>query len=220
MTFRILSIFVVSALVLSACSEKAADEQTKSQTQTKTESKQASATEHGSKLVGAESEKYHEQIAKLAAAADNTVEDGWYFGQEPRILKSFYRKISPSQKADFAIAYHNWMVQFNEDLVSNFKSYVPYSKRVDFAFSWWKENSAEFSKQEGKYKVLWAHESVQDANELWWRAAGNLQTLPADSGLTIAHDEEQRMLFHFMEDEAKQGTISEQIWKRDHEGAQ
>lgn len=209
MNFRIISTFFACAIALVACTEQPSGK-------TPEQPGQTIAAEHSKKTEGDELKTFHAEIIKIAESADNTVEDGWYYGQDPRIIKSFYRKISPSQKADFAIAYHNWMVQFQEDLVANFKSYVPYSSRADFAYGWWKDNAPEFEKQEEKYKVLWAHESVQDANELWWRAAVNLQTVHPDSGLTIAHDEEQRMLAHFMDNEATQSTISEQIWKRNH----
>src|SRR6185295_15801878 len=81
--------------------------------------------------------KYETCIRDIAAMQDETIDDGWFFGEEPRLFKSFYRKTSPERKAEFAVAYHDFIEKSGEDLVRDFKSYVPYSKRADFAFDWW-----------------------------------------------------------------------------------
>ncbi len=161
-------------------------------------------------------ENYKTCIQELAKNADDTVVDGWFFGQEPRMLKSFYRKIPAEQKAEFAIAYHDWMSNSGEDLIQDFKTYVPYSKRANFAFDWWAKKVERFTKQEKKQQVLWAHESIQDAGELWWRANEKLNAAAVDSPQTLAHDEEQRMVSKFMENENSPGSISDQVWKRTH----
>ena len=159
---------------------------------------------------------YKKCMCDIAAQMDETVEDGWFFGEEPRMFKSFYRKISPEQKAEFAVDYHKFISAFNQNLINDYKSYVPYSKRADFAMQWWSARVPRFNSSEMKMKVLWAHESIQDAGELWWRASEKLGKAPNDSVQLMAHDEEQRMVSHFTEKEGSPGTISDQVWKRTH----
>ncbi|MBX9688317.1 MAG: hypothetical protein K2X27_16530, partial [Candidatus Obscuribacterales bacterium] len=110
------------------------------------------------------------KIEDLAAAADSTVEDGWFYGRDPRLFKSLYRKISPEQKADFAMEYHSWIKTQAQNLIADFKTYIPYSKRASFARTWWSKKNKLFPKEEDKQQVLWVHEAIQDAGELWWRA--------------------------------------------------
>lgn len=156
-------------------------------------------------------------MEKMARDADNTVIDGWFFGQEARLLKSFYRKVDAADKARFATDYHKFIVSKNQDMVGNFESYVPYSERVAFARQWWSKENPRFLKQETKYQVLWMHESVEDAGELWWRAAEKLRTSPVNSMEVLAHDEEQKMVSKFMESSRSlPGSISDQIWKATH----
>lgn len=156
-------------------------------------------------------------IEKMARDADNTVIDGWFFGQEARMLKSFYRKVDAVDKARFAVAYHKWIMSKNQDMVRDFESYVPYSQRVAFARQWWSKDNPRFLKQEIKYQVLWMHESIEDAGELWWRAVEKLREKPVSSLEVIAHDEEQKMVSKFMESSrSPHGSISEQIWKASH----
>ncbi|MBX9573269.1 MAG: hypothetical protein K2X77_30500 [Candidatus Obscuribacterales bacterium] len=156
-------------------------------------------------------------IEKMAKDADNTVVDGWFFGQEARLLKSFYRKVEPADKAKFAVAYHKWIRSKNQDMVRNFESYVPYSQRASFARDWWSKENPRFLKQETKYQVLWMHESIEDAGELWWRAVEKLRESPVSSMEVLAHDEEQKMVSKFMESSrSPHGSISDQIWKATH----
>ena len=156
-------------------------------------------------------------IENMAKDADNTVVDGWFFGQEPRILKSFYRKVEPADKAKFAVAYHKWIRSKNQDMVRDFDSYVGYSPRALFAREWWSRENPRFMKQELKYQVLWMHESIQDAGELWWRAVERLSNKPVGSMEVLAHDEEQKMVSKFMESpHSPHGSISDQIWKAKH----
>lgn len=155
----------------------------------------------------------------IASSADQTVVDGWFYGQDSRLFKSFYRKIPAAGKADFAMAYHDFLVSSGQDMLRDFKSYVPYSKRADFAFSWWREKEPRFAGEELKMQVLWAHESILDAGELWWRAWERLKPGNLDSMQTLAHDEEQRMLAHYMEKEGNPGSLSEQVFKRKQSGA-
>lgn len=155
-------------------------------------------------------------MEEVAEAADQTIEDGWFFGQESRTLKSYYRKLSPREKAEFAAGYHEWLESTGQDMVKDFKSYVPYSKRADFAFAWWQEHYPKFKSEILKMQVLWAHESILDAGELYFRATEKLNAKNIDSIHTIAHDEEQKMIAHFCEHEGAPGRISDQIWKREH----
>ena len=161
-------------------------------------------------------ETLRKTIREIAAQMDETVVDGWFYGQDPRMFKSFYRRVPAEQKADFALAYHDWIGMQKQDMVADFKSYVPYSKRADFAFDWWGKHEARFNTQEMKQRVLWAHESIQDAGELWWRASEKLGRIPANSALMLAHDEEQKMLAHYTEKEGNPGSLSDQVWKRTH----
>lgn len=161
-------------------------------------------------------DNYRACMREIAASADETVMDGWFYGQDPRFFKSFYRKVSPELKADFAVDYHEWLKQFGQDLVRDMKSYVPYSKRADFAMNWWAEKVERFKTEPLKMQVLWAHESIQDAGELWWRACEKIQPEAIRSDENLAHDEEQRMIAAFMDRENSPGQISDQIWKREH----
>lgn len=176
----------------------------------------SSETKGAGSSAAEDKQTYKKCISEIAAQADDTVIDGWFFGQDPRMFKSFYRKIPPDQKADFALAYHEWLMPFKQDLVADFKTYVPYSKRADFAFEWWGKKVPRFGTQEKKLQVLWAHESIQDASELWWRASEKLGKIPANSALMLAHDQEQKMVAHYMEDEGSPGSLSDQVWKRTH----
>jgi hypothetical protein len=63
-------------------------------------------------------------------------------------------------------------------------------------------------------QVLWVHEAIQDAGELWWRACAELE--PPDYVTSVAHDEEQRMVARLMEHPGSCGCISDQIWRRRH----
>ena len=157
-----------------------------------------------------------ESMKSIASAADNTVEDGWFFGQEARIMKSFYRKVTPEDKARFAMAYHNWLATKNQNLERDFESYIPYSQRADFARKWWTEQNPRFAKQENKYQVLWVHESIMDAGELWWRASERIAGDPVNSMTVLAHDEEQKMISKFMETTKSPGSLSDEIWKQSH----
>lgn len=157
---------------------------------------------------------YKSNMQDIAARADETVVDGWFYGQDPRFFKSFYRKIPAEMKAEFALAYHNWLSKFNQDLAKDFNSYVPYSKRADFAMEWWSKHEPRFKSEPLKMQVLWVHESIQDAGELWWRAGEKLRPESKDATQTLAHDEEQKMVAQFMEKENSPGRISDQIWKR------
>lgn len=157
---------------------------------------------------------FAEAVEKTAEEADQTVVDGWYFGRDSRLLKSYYRKIPSKTKAEFALAYRELVAQSGQDMVKDFKSYLPYSKRADFAYKWWQEHSKQFGAEELKMQVLWVHESVQDASELCWRARARTEAGKLDSMQALAHDEEQRMVSQFMEQEGAPSSISEQIFQR------
>ena len=159
---------------------------------------------------------YKTCLSKIAARMDKTVEDGWLFAQEPRIFKSPYAQTPPEQKADFALAYHDFLESCHQDLVRDYKTYVPYSKRQDFALLWWGSKASLFNKSENKMQVLWAHEAMEDASELWWRAGEKLEAEPADSIKLMAHEEEQRLVFNYSEAQGAPGSFSGQVYKREH----
>lgn len=215
---RLRLIFFVVPLVCCACSSSPTGSTSSSNTNaSSTRATQPLAAEPTQGTLTSQTlVAYLSCMEDMAARADNTVEDGWFYGQDPRLFKSFYRKIPADVKAKFAVDYHNWIAAQNQDLVKEFKTYIPYSKRADFGMEWWSKREPRFVKQEKKMQVLWVHESIQDAGELWWRAGEKLGYKPVDTMQSLAHDEEQRMVAHFMENEGSPGSISDQVWKRTH----
>ncbi len=220
---HLLTVLLVMQPLCSSCTAPAPRQSNAESPQRKTESKSNSSK--SMQTAGAQPERQKQSannselsqcVESIADRADQTVEDGWFYGHDPRNFKSFYRKVTAARKAEFAMAYHDFIAGFNQDLVKDFASYVPYSKRSDFAFEWWQKKEPRFKTMEKKMQVLFAHESIQDAGELYFRACQQLGKTPADSMLALAHDEEQRMLAQFMEKEGSPGCISEQIWKRSH----
>src|SRR5262249_50926651 len=130
--------------------------------------------------------------------------------EEPRVFKSAHGQAAPEIKADFALAYAQMLRQSGEDMLKDWQSYVPYSKRSLFARRWWTEHSPEFGKQTPKYKVQWIHEALLDAGELWWRAGEKLAQGNLSSPQELAHDAEQRLVFKWAEDEHNESTFSQQ----------
>ena len=154
-----------------------------------------------------------EEVAAIAKVADRDLVDGWINGRDPRVFKSYYKTLTPMQKAQFAMAYHDMIEKSDQNLAQSYKTYIPYKKRVAFARNYW-ENSefgAKFKSEIEKMQVAWIHESLLDGSELWWRAAekrfGNAISSPAQ----MAHDVEQNMVSKYMEDEGTESTFSQQM---------
>lgn len=143
-------------------------------------------------------------------AASRGLEDGWYYGQEPRLFKSLYEFTSPQMKAAFAVAYLRMLSDEGEDMIRDWQSYVPYSKRSLFARKWWNDNCQEFRKQNAKMKVVWIHEALLDSAELVWRRAEKITQGELSSSQQLAHDEEQRLVFNWAENEQSFGSLSTQ----------
>jgi hypothetical protein len=137
--------------------------------------------------------------------------DGFFFGEEARNFKTPYLLTTPELKTDFALAYEQMLTDSNENMLKNWQSYVPYSKRSQFARKWWTDHSEEFGKQSEKMKILWIHESMLDGSELWFRAIEKLNKGNIDSPSVLAHDEEQRMVFKYAENDHSEGSLSSQF---------
>lgn len=164
-------------------------------------------------VVGTEDRVTQIEVERVAERVDKGFEDGWICGREPRIFKSPYGKLSAERKAKFAMAYHDFLEIFHQDLANDRSTYLPYSKRTAFARKYW-ENSdvaASFKKEQEKYQVAWIHESLLDGSELWWRAAELRFGPRITSAATLSHDTEQNMVFKYMEDQNTESTFSAQI---------
>jgi len=137
--------------------------------------------------------------------------DGWYFGQLPRIFRSPYGKTTSDQKAKFAIAYSAFLARQGENMVSDWQSYVPYSKRAEFAYIWWMapENDQNFVKESDKMKVAWIHDALLDGNELWWHAFEESKKEEVSSEMVLAHDREQSMVAEYTDVEGHPRSFSE-----------
>ncbi|HEY9677111.1 MAG TPA: hypothetical protein V6C76_03845 [Drouetiella sp.] len=157
-------------------------------------------------------EQLHKSIVDQAHVVDQTVVDGWFFGQEPRLFKSGYRKTTPEQKADFAMDYAKMIHETGERMDVVWESYVPYSKRREFAIAWWSDpkHDVEYLKQDPKYKVLWIHEALLDGSELYWRSYEQLGGEKVPSSAVLAHDAEQSLVNKYAESEHNPGSFSTQ----------
>lgn len=153
------------------------------------------------------------EIAAVAQKVDRGYEDGWICGREPRVFKSPYGKLDAEHKAAFALAYHNFMEGFPQDLANDRSTYVPYSKRSAFSRSYWESSdlAEKFKKEPEKYQVAWIHESLLDGSELWWRAAEIRFGGRINSASTLSHDTEQNMVFKYMEDQNTESTFALQL---------
>jgi hypothetical protein len=143
-----------------------------------------------------------DEVMAVAAACDAEYTDGWICSREPRILKSPYGKISPQEKADFAMAYRQFIESGKQDLLNRPLSYIPYKERANFARNYWQHSAkfgAQFCAEKKKMQVCWVHESLLDGGELWWRAAEKHFGDKINSLGAMAHDNEQDMVFHYMD---------------------
>lgn len=157
-------------------------------------------------------EQLKKSITEQAHQVDQTVIDGWFFGQEPRLFKSGYRKTTPEQKADFAMDYAKMVADSGQQMDVKWDSYIPYSKRRDFATAWWSDpaHDTEYVKQDPKYKVLWIHEALLDGSELWWRSYERLGSPQVPPQAVLAHDAEQSLVSKYSESDHNPGSFSTQ----------
>ncbi|MBZ0189014.1 MAG: hypothetical protein K8F91_22405 [Candidatus Obscuribacterales bacterium] len=158
-----------------------------------------------------QSQTYLTDIEALASKVDRGFEDGWIAGHSSRVLKSGYRRIDPLIKAKFATAYNTFIEGQKQNLALDLETYVPYSKRFQFGLDWWRasEVAAQFEAETVKKKVVWVHESLLDASELFFRAYEKRNSKAMGSASVLAHDKEQDMVFDYMETPHKRGSYSE-----------
>ena len=170
------------------------------------------------KLEGKEKDIYLAKITALAASLDRKFEDGWIAGKNSRVLKTLYRGVDPSIKAEFALAYQAMIVDSNQNLSQSLESYIPYSKRAEFAYQWWSNSVVKdkFLAEPLKKRVYWVHESMLDASELFWRVFEKEYASRVNSAMVLAHYKEQEMVFDFMEKDGSPSSFSEQYhhWKK------
>lgn len=153
---------------------------------------------------------YGKKIAAMAEELDHGFEDGWICGRNTRVHKSGYKDVDPNVKAEFALAYQEMINKTSQNLAVDIDSYVPYSKRFEFALNWWRHSKAgeAFEKESVKKKIVWVHESLLDGSELFWRVYELQHPGQVNSVAVMAHDKEQDMVFNYMEREGEQGTFS------------
>lgn len=188
-TNHIVSLVLVAACcVVCSCSQRNA-----SIGQSSTESEAYEADPH----------KLYPVVLKETKELEGKVIDGWFFGSDSRSLKSGYTKSTSELKAQFACDYMQMLLDHHQDLVKSWQSYVPYSERENFARKWWSdpEHSTTFVDEPYYKKILWLHEAVMDASELWWRALERQCPDSVPSTAALAHDFEQQMVSKFKEDE-------------------
>ncbi len=149
-------------------------------------------------------DKVYATVLQEATELQGKIVDGWFRGEDSRSLKSGYRDCSAATKARFACDYARMISENKEDMVNNWKSYIPYSKRADFARKWWsdQEHSTDFVKQNHWLQIVWLHEALMDGSELWWRALEKQFPGGIDSTAALAHDAEQDMVGKFKENES------------------
>ncbi|GEM_PF-529618 len=151
-------------------------------------------------------------IEDVARRADGTFEDAWICNRNARVLKTGYSRVSPKEKAKFALSYRKMLEAQGENLAADLNSYVPYKKRSDFTLDYWRhsEYAKAFEAETKKKKVQWIYESMLDAGELFWRAYELLRPEQVNSAAVLAHYKEQDMVFNYMEDERTPGSYSDQ----------
>jgi hypothetical protein len=157
-------------------------------------------------------EELRKSITNQAHQVDQTVIDGWFFGEEPRLFKSAYRKTTPEEKAAFAMDYAKMIADSGQRMEVKWDSYVPYSKRREFATQWWSDpaHDTEYVKQDPRYKVMWIHEALLDGSELWWRSYERLGGERVPAPAVLAHDAEQSLVSKYSESDHNPGSFSTQ----------
>jgi hypothetical protein len=145
-------------------------------------------------------------VLKESTELQGTMVDGWFHGEDSRSLKTEYAKAPPAVKAKFACDYQTMLSQNKQDMVNQWQSYVPWSKRAVFARKWWSDpqnsnQSESFLKADRWKQILWMQESLRDGSELWWRAYEKQFPEGIDSAAAMAHESEQDMVTNFKENE-------------------
>jgi hypothetical protein len=153
------------------------------------------------------------EVEKLASEHEHQIDDGWFFGQYPRIFKSAYAGATPKLKAQFAVDYAQMLADANQDLVANWDSYVTYTNRADFAKEWWQkhDDSGRFAHLNCKMHVVWIHEALLDGGELWWRTFEAKNGINIPTAQALAHDEEQKKVFAYMDREGQPRSLSDLV---------
>lgn len=211
--FKNFQIFVIlsAVLLVGACTGKSQDAVGSG---SGIESKAVSTGKSGATVE--ERALYTKEIAAMAEQLDRTYEDGWICGRNTRVHKSGYRDVSPQVKAQFAVAYQEMLNKTDQNLAMEASSYIPYSKRFEFALDWWKNSDAReaFLKEPTKKKLVWLQESMLDGSELFWRVFEKLNPGKVNSVAVMAHDQEQDMVYNYTEKEGHPGSFSQQwvIW--------
>ena len=207
------SVAVGTVLLLSACSAKTVETTGRPASDSAVNvTKQLSSDE-----VSKERSELTASATAIAERADRGIVDGWICGEYSRALKSGYLKVDPATKADFAIAYHEMVDGSGQNLANDLASYLPFSKRAEFALDWWKSSKYgdTFAREKKNKKLLWLYESMLDAGELFWRAYEMKYPNSINSADTMAHYKEHEMVFNYMESQMSPSTFSEQYakWK-------
>jgi hypothetical protein len=151
------------------------------------------------------------EVVKITTEHEHAIDDGWWFEQYPRIFKSGYAAATPQLKAQFACDYAKMLADSKQDLVAHWDSYVTYTKRSNFADKWWHDhdNSGRYAALNRKMHIVWIHEALLDGGELWWRAfeIKNADNFPGATAL--AHDEEQKKVFNYLDVEGHPRSLSD-----------
>lgn len=149
--------------------------------------------------------RFKQTILDEARELQGVLVDGWFYGRDPRNFKTAYGVAPPEIKAQFALDYAKMLSNNAQDMEKNWRSYVPYSKREEFARQWWtmSAHSNQFIKENHWKQIIWLHEALLDAGELWWRAVEKELPDQIASSAALAHDAEQRQVDTFKENEAE-----------------
>lgn len=217
LTFRsFATIPVVTSLLLAAVLVAACNDSKESKSSVSPPGATSSHSQADGKQIEPEA-VYLKAIEQLAYAKDTSNEDGWIAGSHSRVFKSDYAIVIPSVKAEFAVDYQKMLDKSGQNLAASISTYVPYSKREEFARQWWNnsEYSKEFKATPLKKQVAWCYESLLDGSELFWRVFEERHPEQVNSAAVLAHDKEQEMVFDYREDEKTPGSFSKRFaaWK-------
>lgn len=154
-----------------------------------------------------------DEVRTEASKHERVMEDGWYFGELPRIFKSPYGQMSIDDKVRFAVAEAEFLKQEKQNMAKDMSTYVPYSKRAEFAKKWWQgsDKAKLFAEQPEKLHILWIQESLMDGSELWWRALEDKNRATMDAMRALAHDEEQKRVSRFQDIEGQPRSLSDMV---------
>lgn len=154
-----------------------------------------------------------DEVKTEAGKHERVMEDGWYFGELPRIFKSPYGQTSLDDKVRFAIAEAKFLKESKQNMAKDMTTYVPYSQRAEFAQKWWQasDQAKSFGEQPEKLHILWIQESLMDGSELWWRALEDKNRATMDAMRALAHDEEQKRVSQFLDVEGQPRSLSNMV---------